>query len=257
MYRVFTTQFDEIVTLQDLCDVHPNGFTERTRAQLLDASEALLPKLSPLPASDTPLTLLLDLSGSMRGYRIFHSLVALVAVSRLLSAAGQSFQVLGFTTKSWKGGEVHQAWVNEDRHPPSPGRLNTLRHIIIKDFDTDWADAEFFLPILFKEGMLKENIDGEALAWAAQRHGDTGNIILISDGEPADESTQEVMGETYLQDHFEMVIYDLLDQDITLLRLALGSTHTHIKGLPTVIVPAEGKALTYAQKMMECILKTS
>jgi cobaltochelatase CobT len=257
MYRVFTPQFDQTLTLANLWEGQPEDKMANLRAQMLDKADAIMPELAPLPPHNAPLTLLLDLSGSMRGYKIFHSIVSLIAVGRLLSAAGQTFQVLGFTTKSWKGGQARQAWLDGDKHPPSPGRLTVLRHIVIKDFDTDWSQMEPLVPILFTEGLLKDNVDGEALAWAAERQNNTGRVVLISDGEPEDESTKDVMGETYLKDHFENVVFDLIDQDVALGRLALGSNHHHIRGLPTVPVPANGEALTYAQQLVKCVQEIS
>lgn len=144
------------------------------------------------PFRDTVVTLLIDNSGSMRGRPIATAAVATDLIARALERCGVRTEILGFTTQGWKGGRAREAWAKAGR-PPHPGRLNDLRHIIYKSADTPWRRARTHLGLMLKEGLLKENIDGEALVWAYNRlitrREDRKILIVVSDGAPVDDST--------------------------------------------------------------------
>ena len=158
---------------------------------------------------DTVVTLLLDNSGSMRGRPITIAAVTADILARTLERCGVKVEILGFTTRAWKGGQSRESWQQAGK-PPAPGRLNDLRHIIYKPADVPWRRARKALGLMLREGILKENIDGEALLWAHDRllgrPEDRRIILIISDGAPVDDSTLSVNSGSYLERHLRTVI---------------------------------------------------
>ncbi|MDN3644920.1 cobaltochelatase subunit CobT [Pontixanthobacter aestiaquae] len=158
---------------------------------------------------DTVVTLLIDNSGSMRGRPISIAAISADIMARTLERCGVKVEILGFTTRAWKGGQSREAWL-ADGKPPQPGRLNDLRHIIYKKADEPWRRARRNLGLMMREGLLKENIDGEALMWAHQRllmrPEDRRILMVISDGAPVDDSTLSVNTAGYLEQHLRRVI---------------------------------------------------
>jgi cobaltochelatase CobT len=158
---------------------------------------------------DTIVTLLLDNSGSMRGRPISIAAICADVLARTLERCNVKVEILGFTTRAWKGGQAREAWLNDGR-PQQPGRLNDLRHIIYKSADAPWRRSRDNLGLMMKEGLLKENIDGEALEWAHRRmmgrHEARKILMVISDGAPVDDSTLSVNPANYLEKHLRDVI---------------------------------------------------
>ena len=158
---------------------------------------------------DTIVTLLIDNSGSMRGRPISIAAISADVLARTLERCGVKVEILGFTTRAWKGGQSREAWLAGGK-PASPGRLNDLRHIIYKQADEPWRRARKNLGLMMREGLLKENIDGEALMWAHQRllarPEDRRILMVISDGAPVDDSTLSVNSAGYLEAHLRKVI---------------------------------------------------
>jgi cobaltochelatase CobT len=161
---------------------------------------------------DTVVTLLIDNSGSMRGRPIMVAAVCADILARTLERCGVKVEILGFTTRAWKGGSSREDWVKAGK-PPHPGRLNDLRHIVYKSADAPWRRARRDLGLMMKEGLLKENIDGEALLWAHQRllgRAEQRRILMvISDGAPVDDSTLSVNTGHYLERHLRQVIHQI------------------------------------------------
>jgi cobaltochelatase CobT len=158
---------------------------------------------------DTVVTLLLDNSGSMRGRPITVAATCADILARTLERCGVKVEILGFTTKQWKGGQARESWLQGGK-PPHPGRLNDLRHIIYKSADAPWRRTRENLGLMMKEGLLKENIDGEALEWAHRRMVNRPEqrkvLMVISDGAPVDDSTLSVNPANYLEKHLRDVI---------------------------------------------------
>jgi cobaltochelatase CobT len=158
---------------------------------------------------DTVVTLLLDNSGSMRGRPISIAAISADVLARTLERCSVKVEILGFTTRAWKGGQAREKWLQQSR-PQLPGRLNDLRHIIYKAADAPWRRARQNLGLMMKEGLLKENIDGEALEWAYRRlvpRREARKILMvISDGAPVDDSTLSVNPANYLEKHLRDVI---------------------------------------------------
>ncbi|MBO81701.1 cobaltochelatase subunit CobT [Citromicrobium bathyomarinum] len=158
---------------------------------------------------DTVVTLLIDNSGSMRGRPISIAAISADIIARTLERCGVKTEILGFTTRAWKGGHTREKWL-ADGKPPQPGRLNDLRHIVYKQADEPWRRARRNLGLMMREGLLKENIDGEALMWAHQRllarPEDRRILMVISDGAPVDDSTLSVNRAGYLEAHLRKVI---------------------------------------------------
>jgi cobaltochelatase CobT len=158
---------------------------------------------------DTIVTILIDNSGSMRGRPISIAAISADILARTLERVGVKTEILGFTTRAWKGGQAREAWLAQGR-PPQPGRLNDIRHIIYKQADEPWRRAKRALGLMMREGLLKENIDGEALLWAhgrlIGRPEDRKILMVISDGAPVDDSTLSVNSGSYLERHLRQVI---------------------------------------------------
>ena len=161
---------------------------------------------------DTVVSLLIDNSGSMRGRPIMVAAVCADILARTLERCAVKVEILGFTTRAWKGGQAREEWLKAGK-PPSPGRLNDLRHIVYKAADAPWRRARKNLGLMMREGLLKENIDGEALIWAHQRLlGRTEQrriLMVISDGAPVDDSTLSVNSGHYLERHLRTVIHEI------------------------------------------------
>ncbi len=158
---------------------------------------------------DTVVTLLIDNSGSMRGRPISIAAISADILARTLERCGVKTEILGFTTRAWKGGQAREAWLAQGR-PPQPGRLNDLRHIVYKQADEPYRRARPNLGLMMREGLLKENIDGEALLWAhgrlIGRPEERKLLLVISDGAPVDDSTLSVNSGSYLERHLRQVI---------------------------------------------------
>jgi len=192
---------------------------------------------------DTVVTLLLDNSGSMRGRPITVAATCADILARTLERCGVSVEILGFTTRAWKGGQSREKWL-KDGKPANPGRLNDLRHIIYKSADTPWRRARRNLGLMMREGLLKENIDGEALLWAHQRligrPEQRKILMMISDGAPVDDSTLSVNPGNYLERHLRAVI-DLIEtrSPVELLAIGIGHDVTRYYRRAVTIVDAE------------------
>jgi len=158
---------------------------------------------------DTVVTLLIDNSGSMRGRPISIAAISADILARTLERCGVKTEILGFTTRAWKGGQARETWLAAGR-PPQPGRLNDVRHIVYKKADEPWRRARISLGLMMREGLLKENIDGEALLWAhgrlIARPEERKILMVISDGAPVDDSTLSVNSGSYLERHLRQVI---------------------------------------------------
>ena len=257
-YDVYTTQFDEVVGAEELCDADElerlRGFlnaqlanmqhvvsrlanrlqrkllAQQSRSWNFDLEEGVLDAArltrvivdpsAPLSFKqekdtefrDTVVTLLLDNSGSMRGRPIMTAAICADVLARTLERCGVKVEILGFTTRAWKGGQSREKWVREGK-PANPGRLNDLRHIIYKSADNPWRRAHKNLGLMMREGLLKENIDGEALQWAygrlLGRPEQRKILMVISDGAPVDDSTLSVNIGHYLDNHLRKVINEV------------------------------------------------
>jgi len=176
---------------------------------------------------DTVVTLLLDNSGSMRGRPISIAAICADVLARTLERCNVKVEILGFTTRAWKGGQARETWLNDGR-PAQPGRLNDLRHIIYKSADAPWRRTRDHLGLMMKEGLLKENIDGEALEWAHRRmlarHEARKILMVISDGAPVDDSTLSVNPANYLEKHLRDVIA-MVEKRRAVELLAIGIGH--------------------------------
>ncbi len=176
---------------------------------------------------DTVVTLLIDNSGSMRGRPILVAACCADILARTLERCGVKVEILGFTTRAWKGGQSKELWVHEGR-PANPGRLNDLRHIIYKTADAPWRRAKKSLALMMREGILKENIDGEALAWAHRRllarPEQRRILMMISDGEPVDDSTTTANAGQYMENHLRQVIEEI-EANSPVQLIAIGIQH--------------------------------
>ena len=179
-----------------------------------------------LDFKDTIVTLLIDNSGSMRGRPITIAAICADILSRTLERCSVKVEILGFTTKNWKGGQSRELW-NKNGKPKNPGRLNDLRHIIYKGADTQWRQAKNNLGLMLKEGLLKENIDGEAITWAfnrlKKRREERKILMVISDGAPVDDSTLSVNSGDFLEKHLKKIVKYIEDKtDIEILAIGIG-----------------------------------
>ena len=179
-----------------------------------------------LDFKDTIVTLLIDNSGSMRGRPIAIAALCADILSRTLERCSVKVEVLGFTTKNWKGGKSREAWTKTDK-PKNPGRLNDLRHIIYKGADTHWRQAKNNIGLMLKEGLLKENIDGEAISWAfnrvKKRKEERKILMVISDGAPVDDSTLSVNSGDFLEKHLKKIVKSIeTKSDVEILAIGIG-----------------------------------
>ncbi len=271
-YKIFTSQFDEIVKAENLensdeatklrksLDQQLLGFQDvitklanKLQRQLLakqnrswefDLEEGLLDssklpriimdpynslsfkKEKDLDFKDTVVTLLIDNSGSMRGRPITIAAICADILSRTLERCSVKVEILGFTTKNWKGGQSRETWAKNSK-PKTPGRLNDLRHIIYKGADTPWRQTKNNLGLMLKEGLLKENIDGEAISWAysriKKRREERKILMVISDGAPVDDSTLSVNSGDFLEKHLKKIVKFIENKsDIEILAIGIG-----------------------------------
>jgi len=292
-YKVYTTEFDETVPAEELCDEAElerlRAFLDKQLANLqgvvgrlanrlqrrlmaqqnrswdFDLEEgyldpARLPRIiidemagtfAPLSFKrerdttfrDTVVTLLLDNSGSMRGRPITVAATCADILARTLERCGVKVEILGFTTRAWKGGQSREVWLKNGK-PAEPGRLNDLRHIIYKSADAPWRRARRNLGLMMREGLLKENIDGEALTWAyrrlAARPEQRKILMMISDGAPVDDSTLSVNPGNYLERHLRAVIEEIETRStVELLAIGIGHDVTRYYQRAVTIVDAE------------------
>tara|TARA_A100001037_G_scaffold201915_1_gene180453 strand:- start:1591 stop:3075 length:1485 start_codon:yes stop_codon:yes gene_type:complete len=271
-YKIFTTEYDEIIkaenlensndvqklrktldqqliSFQDLITKLANKLqrqllAKQNRAWEFDLEEGLLDssklpriiidpynslsfkKEKDLDFKDTIVTLLIDNSGSMRGRPITIAAICADILSRTLERCSVKVEILGFTTKNWKGGQSRELW-NQNGKIKAPGRLNDLRHIIYKSADTQWRQAKNNLGLMLKEGLLKENIDGEAISWAfnriKKRKEERKILMVISDGAPVDDSTLSVNSGDFLEKHLKKIVKNIEDKtEIEILAIGIG-----------------------------------
>ena len=288
-YGVFTQEFDETITAEELCDeaeldrlrafldkqlAHLQGavgrlanrlqrrlMAQQNRAWEFDLEEGYLDSarlqriiidpMQPLSFKrekdttfrDTVVTLLIDNSGSMRGRPITVAATCADILARTLERCGVKVEILGFTTKAWKGGQSREKWLGSGK-PQSPGRLNDLRHIIYKSADAPWRRARRNLGLMMREGLLKENIDGEALIWAHDRllarPEQRRILMMISDGAPVDDSTLSVNPGNYLERHLRAVIEQIETRSpVELLAIGIGHDVTRYYRRAVTIVDAD------------------
>ena len=239
----------QLVTFQDLITKLANKLqrqllAKQNRAWEFDLEEGLLDsskltriimdpynslsfkKEKDLDFKDTVVTLLIDNSGSMRGRPITIAALCADILSRTLERCSVKVEILGFTTKNWKGGKSREEW-NKNNKPKKPGRLNDLRHIIYKSADTHWRQSKKNLGLMLKEGLLKENIDGEAISWAFsrlnKRKEERKILMVISDGAPVDDSTLSVNSGDYLEKHLKKIVKFIENKsDIEILAIGIG-----------------------------------
>ena len=288
-YTVFTEEFDEMITAEELCDeaeldrlrafldkqlAHLQGavgrlanrlqrrlMAQQNRAWEFDLEEGYLDSarlqriiidpMQPLSFKrekdttfrDTVVTLLIDNSGSMRGRPITVAATCADILARTLERCGVKVEILGFTTKAWKGGQSREKWLGSGK-PQSPGRLNDLRHIVYKAADAPWRRARRNLGLMMREGLLKENIDGEALIWAHNRllarPEQRRILMMISDGAPVDDSTLSVNPGNYLERHLRAVIDQIETKSpVELLAIGIGHDVTRYYRRAVTIVDAD------------------
>ena len=212
---------------------------------------------------DTVVSLLIDNSGSMRGRPITVAALSADILARTLERCGVKVEILGFTTRSWKGGKARDEWIKSGR-PPEPGRLNEIRHIVYKSANDPWRRARLNLGLMLREGILKENIDGEAIEWAhnrlLQRVEHRKILMVISDGAPVDDSTLSTNTGSYLDKHLREVIKKIEDQSrIELLAIGIGHdvTRYYKQALTIVEVDQLGGAITNQLAMLFDPIKES
>ncbi len=300
-YSPFTTEYDEIVPAENLCDTdelarlraaldqqlsHLQGvigrlanrlqrrlLAKQSRAWEFDLDEGLLDaaRLARVVVTpthslsykqeketqfrDTVVTLLIDNSGSMRGRPIMVAAVSADILARTLERCGVKVEILGFTTRAWKGGQARERWVAEGKLP-SPGRLNDLRHVIYKSADMPLRRARKNLGLMLREGLLKENIDGEALLWAHNRllaRPEQRRILMvISDGAPVDDSTLSVNPASYLERHLRDVIEWIETRSpVELTAIGIGHDVTRYYRRAVTLVDAEQLGGTMMEKLAE------
>ncbi|WP_270934783.1 cobaltochelatase subunit CobT [Falsiroseomonas oryzae] len=204
---------------------------------------------------DTVVTLLIDNSGSMRGRPITVAAMCSDILARTLERCGVKVEILGFTTRAWKGGQSRERWVQEGK-PRNPGRLNDLRHVVYKGADAPWRRARKNLGLMLREGLLKENIDGEALDWAYRRllaRTEHRRILMvISDGAPVDDSTLSVNPGNYLERHLRKVIHEIEGRELVeLIAIGIGHDVTRYYRRAVTIVDAEELGGTMMKKLAE------
>ncbi|HQS09909.1 MAG TPA: cobaltochelatase subunit CobT [Xanthobacteraceae bacterium] len=209
---------------------------------------------------DTVVTLLIDNSGSMRGRPITVAATCADILARTLERCGVKVEVLGFTTRAWKGGQSREAWLAGGK-PANPGRLNDLRHIVYKSADAPWRRARRNLGLMMREGLLKENIDGEALDWAHQRllgRPEARKILMmISDGAPVDDSTLSVNAGNYLERHLRHIIWQVENRSpVELIAIGIGHDVTRYYKRAVTIVDAEELGGVMTEKLAELFSET-
>jgi cobaltochelatase CobT len=300
-YTVFTRDFDEQATAEDLCDpeelsrlralldqqlLHLHGVIARLANRLqrkllaqqlrswsfdleegiLDAARLARVIANPVvPLSfkqekktdfrDTVVTLLIDNSGSMRGRPITSAAITADILARTLERCGVKVEILGFTTRAWKGGQAREKWVASNK-PTMPGRLNDIRHILYKAADAPWRRARKNLGLMLREGLLKENIDGEALLWAHDRllaRREARRILMvISDGAPVDDSTLSVNASNYLEQHLRYVIAQIETRSpVELVAIGIGHDVTRYYKRAVTIIDVDQLGGTVMDQLTE------
>ncbi len=204
---------------------------------------------------DTVVTLLLDNSGSMRGRPIMVAACCADILARTLERCGVKVEILGFTTRAWKGGQAREEWLAAGK-PATPGRLNDLRHIIYKTADAPWRRSKNALALMMREGLLKENIDGEALAWAHSRligrPEQRRILMMISDGAPVDDSTLSVNAGNYLEQHLRQVIHEIETRSpVELIAIGIGHDVTRYYARAVTISDPSELAGAMTEKLVE------
>jgi cobaltochelatase CobT len=202
---------------------------------------------------DTVVTLLIDNSGSMRGRPISIAAISADIMARTLERCGVKVEILGFTTRAWKGGQSRESWLQAGR-PPTPGRLNDLRHIVYKRADEPYRRARKHLGLMMREGLLKENIDGEALLWAHMRlvgrSEERKILMVISDGAPVDDSTLSVNSGSYLEKHLRQVIAWIESRSpVELIAIGIGHDVTRYYQKAVTIMDAEQLGGTMVEQL--------
>jgi len=202
---------------------------------------------------DTVVTLLIDNSGSMRGRPISIAAISADILARTLERCGVKVEILGFTTRAWKGGQSREAWLQAGR-PAAPGRLNDLRHIVYKRADDPYRRARKSLGLMMREGLLKENIDGEALLWAHSRliarSEERRILMVISDGAPVDDSTLSVNSGSYLEKHLRQVIAWIENRSpVELIAIGIGHDVTRYYQKAVTIMDAEQLGGTMVEQL--------
>ena len=210
---------------------------------------------------DTVVSLVIDNSGSMRGRPITVAATCADILARTLERSGVKVEILGFTTKAWKGGQSRENWLSNGK-PPSPGRLNDLRHIIYKSADAPWRRSRRNLGLMMREGLLKENIDGEALMWAHNRLINRPEqrkiMMMISDGAPVDDSTLSVNPGNYLERHLRAVIEQIETRSpVELLAIGIGHDVTRYYRRAVTIVDADELAGAMTEQLAALFEDTS
>ena len=300
-YKVFTTEHDEIVAAEELCEpeelarlrayldqqlasvsnvvsrlanrLQRKLLAQQNRSWTFDLEEGVLDvarltrviidPTAPLSFKeeedtefrDTVVTILIDNSGSMRGRPIMVAAVCADILARTLERCGVKTEILGFTTRAWKGGSSREDWLKAGK-PPQPGRLNDLRHIIYKAADAPWRRARRNLGLMMREGLLKENIDGEALMWAHQRligrPEQRRILVVISDGAPVDDSTLSVNSGHYLERHLREVITEIETKSpVQLIAIGIGHDVTRYYRRAVTIVDVEQLAGAMVEQLAE------
>ena len=204
---------------------------------------------------DTVVTLLIDNSGSMRGRPISIAAICADILARTLERCGVKTEILGFTTRAWKGGQSRETWLAAGR-PAAPGRLNDLRHIVFKKADEPWRRARKSLGLMMREGLLKENIDGEALLWAHNRmigrREERKILMVISDGAPVDDSTLSVNNGSYLERHLRQVIAWIENRSpVELIAIGIGHDVTRYYQKAVTIMDVEQLGGTMVEQLAE------
>jgi len=200
-------------------------------------------------------TLLIDNSGSMRGRPITIAAMSTDILARTLERCGVQVEILGFTTRAWKGGASREKWLSDGK-PPAPGRLNDLRHIIYKDAESPWRHARANLGLMLREGLLKENIDGEGLLWAYSRlmarREQRKIMMVISDGAPVDDSTLSANQGNYLEEHLRRVIdYIETKTPVQLIAIGIGHDVTRYYRRAVTLIDAEELGGAITEKLAE------
>ncbi|VFM95181.1 MAG: cobaltochelatase CobT subunit [Candidatus Kentron sp. G] len=213
------------------------------------------------PFRDTVVTLLIDNSGSMRGRPITLAAISADVLARTLERCAVKTEILGFTTRTWKGGHVQARWINAGKRP-NPGRLNELLHIIYKSADVPWRRARKNLGLMLREGLLKENVDGEALLWAHRRllaRSEQRRILMvISDGTPVDDATLTANSPAYLDRHLRQVIgYIENESPVELLAIGIGHDVTQYYRRAVTLVDAEQLSGAMMEELANLFERTS
>ena len=230
--------------------------TARLPRIIIDAQQPLsFKREKDMEFRDTVVSLLIDNSGSMRGRPITVAATCADILARTLERCGVKVEILGFTTRAWKGGQSREAWLQAGK-PPNPGRLNDLRHLVYKSADAPWRRARKNLGLMMREGLLKENIDGEALDWAHQRLlGRTEQrkiLMMISDGAPVDDSTLSVNSGNYLERHLRHIIEEIETRSpVELIAIGIGHDVTRYYRRAVTIVDAEELGGAMTEKLAE------